>query len=225
MAFYEPGNQGFEKERAAHFIRWRERQLVAMERLERTAPERQRAEKQKDGLRQEYGDAAVELRDQVLSLVGLDRVRSALVIGRPRLVAWGAIESNPLVKIYAAYTEMVEAKKERAALKRDRIDRVLRCLVVELAGLPVAERSVDAVLGWRVFGRSRAKPALASELFRVLSEDGELALAEREEDRQGLERLLERAGFQDIELRTKGKALLVWARKRGRCSQPARDAT
>ncbi len=225
MVLYEAGNQGVEPERASHLRRWRERQLDAMERLKRTAPERERAEKQRDRLRKEYGDAAVELRDQVLSLVGLDRVRSALVIGRPRLVAWGAIESNPLIKIYAAYTEMVEAKEERAAMARDRIDRVLRVLVVDHGGLPVAARSVDAVLGWRVFGRSDAKPALASELFRVLAEDGELALAEREEDRRGLEGLLERAGFEDLELRMKGKALLVWARRPGRSSQPARDPT
>ncbi len=98
-------------------------------------------------------------------------------------------------------------------MSRERIDRMLRVLVVEHGELPVAERSVDAVLGWRVFGRSETKPALASELWRVLSGAGELALAEREEDRRGLETLLEHAGFEDVELRTKGKALLIWARK------------
>ncbi len=100
-------------------------------------------------------------------------------------------------------------------MPRDRVDRMLRLLVVEHGELPVAERSVDAVLGWRVFGRSETKPELASELFRVLSGAGELALAEREEDRRGLEGLLEQVGFEDVELRSKGKALLVWARKPG----------
>lgn len=211
--FYEPGNQGFERERASQLLEWRGRQRDVLERLEESAPGGPPAASQKGRLRKAYGDGAIELRDQILSLVGLDRLRSALVIGRPHLVAWGAIESNPLIKIYAAYTEMVEAKKERAEMARERIDRMLRVLVVEHGELPMGERSVDAVLGWRVFGRSEAKPSLAAELFRVLSGAGELALAEREEDRRGLEELLERAGFQDVELRTKGKALLVWAKK------------
>ena len=81
------------------------------------------------------------------------------------------------------------------------------------------------MFGWRLFGRTTDRARLAAELVRVLKHSGELALGERAEDEGNLTAELQDAGFGAVELRSRGGALLVYARKdrSGRSAQSVEE--
>lgn len=208
--FYEPGNRGAEKEIGERFRVLRERQKAALGALQTLEEARQGIEPGKSHLRAEYGESALELASEVVGMARIDQVDQALVLGRPQLLAWAVLEQNPLVKIYAAHTEMGDAVKSRVQTAEAGVERLIRNAVAPSTVVPFRSGAVNVVIGWRLFGRSENPKKLAAELARVLMVGGELALAERADDEVEILKAVREVGFTELEWSARGGALLVY---------------
>ena len=211
--FYEPGDQGYEKALAERVTDLRQRQSRTLAAFDEALAGRDELNVEKRALERAFGRASLQLAEQIICAATLDKLRRVLVLGRSRLLTWALLENHPLVKIYATSTEMEEAKADYLVATRAGLQHLSRPLAAESGCLPLETDSLDGVFGWRLFGRTTDRARLATELVRVLKHGGELALGERAEDEGNLTAELQDAGFGAVELRSRGGALLVYARK------------
>ncbi|MBF2079716.1 MAG: AAA family ATPase [Synechococcales cyanobacterium T60_A2020_003] len=193
QVFYQPSNQGYERQIQTQVARRREAQLAAM--LDRTnsdrpeiltySPEQPGVDRWLQRALDQRGDQLAQVRDRLFALYPIQRHHVILDLNAGSgLLTWEAVRQVPEGGVYAcAWTEATaEALTEQAIALPD-LSRptVIQSSITDLAhdlGSQYPALRFDVLIGHNVLTRASDKGALVRSLLPLLRAKGVILLAE-----------------------------------------------